>query len=122
MDDWKVIFASEIEDLEPPRFGVENSELSYKEYLESVQPLIEAYEKSGSIPLIEYNSLDDVSKKVNEQCRLNNFKLSFMGAGCILVEKTLSGQYKVIDSGYHRMYVAKKYNLKVLVHVVQEEC
>ena len=122
MDDWKVISASEIEDLEPPRFGAENSELSYKEYLESVQPLIEEYEKSSSIHLLEYNSFDDVLKNANEQCRLNNFKLSFMGAGCIQVEKRLSGQYKVIDSGYHRMYVAKKYNLKVLVHVVQEEC
>ena len=84
--------------------------------------MIEEYEKSGSIHLLEYNSFDDVLKNVNEQCRLDNFRKTFMEGNCIMAGKMLSGQYKVIDSGYHRMYVAKKYNLKVLVHVVQEEC
>lgn len=116
-DYFRVIEPSEIEyNSKIPDFGVPGrpSEEEYKDYLKSVQYLIEEYQNTGAIC-----SFDNI-KKYSEQEKLNKFKCCFLDGDCIAVEKTLSGKYRVLFNGYHRMYVARKYGLKLLVHVCQE--
>ena len=119
----QVIEASEIAEMEAPPFNQAQwiDELDYKSYLESVQPLIEEYEQTGSIHNLEYNSFNDIESNRDEQHNLQHFRDSFMDVGqWISVEKSIDGKYRVISNGRHRMYVAKKYGLKLLVHVSQE--
>ena len=122
-DYMKVINAAEIDEMRMPAFNQSHwgSEEDYKLYLESVQSLIEEYEQTGAIHTLEYNSLDDIEKNREEQHKLNQFNSSFLSVGhYINVEKTLTGKYKVVSNGRHRMYVAKKFGFKLLVHVAQE--
>lgn len=119
----KVIYPSEIVEMEIPSFNQSDwsAELEYKESLERIQPLIEEYERTGSIHDLTYSSISDIDKNADEQRTINNFKFFFMDKrNWINVEKTLSGQYRVLDNGQHRMYIARKYDLKLLVHVSQE--
>jgi hypothetical protein len=119
----QVIEASEIAELEAPPFNQAQwkDESDYKAYLESVQPLIEEFERTGSIHTLEYNSLDDIERNREEQHTLDVFRYSFMDVGqWIGVEKSIEGLYRVVSNGRHRMYVARKYGLKLLVHVSQE--
>jgi hypothetical protein len=119
----QVIEASEIVEMEAPPFNQAQwkDESDYKSYLESVQPLIEEYERTGSIHNLEYNSFNDIERNRDEQHNLKHFRDSFMDAGqWISVEKSIDGKYRVVSNGRHRMYVAKKYGLKLLVHVSQE--
>ena len=118
----KVISGSEIADIEAPAFGQGHwtTEDVYRTNLENMQPLIDEYERTGMVHTVEYNSLDDIEKNAEEQRKLDVFNNSFLKPGNrIDVEKTIDGKYKVIN-GRHRMYVAQKYNLKLLVHVSQE--
>lgn len=120
-DYMKVISASEIADMEEPPFNQSkwSSEESYRLYLESVQSIIEEYEKNGKLPEITPN--EEIAHP--EECKkLVNFRYDFLDfASYIAVEKTIDGKYKVCCNGRHRMYVAKKYGLKLLVHVSQEQ-
>ena len=81
-------------------------EEDYKNYLESVQPLITNYEKAGNV-----DTIND-----------NKFYVDFFNfSNRITVTKTKSGKYEVTDNGHHRMFIAKKYGLKLIVYVEQEE-
>lgn len=120
----KVINPDEIGFVEPPPFDQSHygSEIEYKRYLESVQPLIEEYESTGSIHHLKYDSLECVKKNLNEQQKLNDFKSSFLSCGnWINTEKTLNSKFIVCTNGRHRMYVAKKYGLRLIIHVCQEQ-
>lgn len=118
----KVINGFEIADMEMPPFeqGHWSKEDAYKSYLENMQSLIDEYEQTGRIRAIEYTSLDDIDKRAEEKKNIDIFNNSFLKPGNrIDVEKTIDGKYKVIN-GRHRMYIAQKYGLKLLVHVSQE--
>lgn len=121
---FKVIEPSEIlYDSQIPKFDLcgRRSEKEYMDYIKSVQYLIEEYRNTGKIHSIEYTSFDDIKKYREEQEILDAFRDNFLSIGkSITVEKTCTGQYKVVSNGYHRMYVAKKYGLKLLVRVCQE--
>lgn len=123
-DYYTVISPDEIQALRQPPFeqGAYLSELDYKNYLEKVQFLFDEYETTGSIHEIHFDSIEDVAKKREEKRFLDNFRAAFLDCGRhINVGRTLDGTYKVVSNGRHRMYVAKKYNLRLLVHVAQEE-
>lgn len=120
----KVINSDEIGFVEPPPFGQSHygSEIEYKQYLESVQSLIEEYENTGAIHSLKYNSFEDMKKNFKTQQKINDFKNSFLFCGnWINAEKTLNSKYIVCSNGRHRMYVAKKYGLKLIIHVCQEK-
>lgn len=122
-DYMKVINPCDMVEIEKPLFDKSHwgKEEDYKLYLENIQPLIEEYELTKTIHTLKYNSLADVKKNRDEQNRLNHFNNSFLSAAnWINVEKMLNGKYRITTNGFHRMYVAKKYNLKLLVHVAQE--
>lgn len=119
-----VIKPDEIAEMDAPMFGKSHygKELEYKTYLECIQPLVEEYERTGRIHTLEYNSFADIKKNQEERKILDNFNYSFLNcANWVDVEKRISGKYRVCSNGRHRMYVAKKYGLKLLVHVTQEE-
>lgn len=87
-----------------------------------MQPLIEEYERTGEIHTIEFKSLDDVTLLGEEKRFLDQFRHSFLDCGShINTVKKLDGTYIVASNGRHRMYVARKYGLKLLVHVAGEE-
>ena len=44
-------------------------------------------------------------------------KYSYFGGQRIEAIKTMDGHYEVLYDGHHRMYVAKKYGLRLVVHV-----
>ena len=124
VDYLKVITPSEIGDVEIPPFKQSHygSEDEYRQYLESVQELIDEYENTGTIHSLSYDSFEDVSKNYEEQQRINKFKSFFLSCGnWINAEKTLDSKYIVCSNGRHRMYIAKKYGLKLIIHVCQEQ-
>lgn len=81
-------------------------EEDYKNYLESVQQLITNYEK-----------IEDVDTINDKKFYVDFFNFS----NRITVTKTKYGKYEVTDNGHHRMFIAKKYGLKLIVYVEQEE-
>ncbi|MCR5608111.1 MAG: hypothetical protein K6G26_03530, partial [Lachnospiraceae bacterium] len=112
--------STEIDDIEKPLFGEgkRGTEESYKNYLESVQSLILEYEENYKIHEIHSNTMKEVFENMSEKIFLNAFKDNFLSAnGRIGVKKKSSGKYTVSTNGYHRMYVAKKYGLKLLVYI-----
>ena len=120
----KVINSIEIGSIDSPPFEQShyNSEQEYKQYLESIQPLIDEYEKTGNIHSIEYDPKADIEQFIKEQQRLQNFKSSFLDcANWINAEKTTDSKYIVCTNGRHRMYVAKKYGFRLIIHVCQEQ-
>lgn len=124
VDYMKVITAYEISPMKEPPFALADwaSEEEYRAYLEDVQPLIKEYETQGKIHDLVYETFEDIDRNRNEQHKINQFKWSFLNsAEWINVEKTMEGTYKVVTNGRHRMYVAKKYFLNLIVHVTQEE-
>lgn len=123
-DYYKVIRPDEIAELPAPPFNQSQygSEADYVSYLRLVQPLIEEYERTGEIHTIEFKSLDDVAQYSEEKRFLDQFRYSFLDCGShINTVKKLDGTYIVASNGRHRMYVARKYGLKLLVHVSDEE-
>lgn len=124
VDYFVVIEPKEIKSLKKPPFeqGAYGSESDYRRYLEEVQPLFDEYESTGNIHTISYASMDEISEKRDEKRFLDNFRVSFLDCSqYVNVGRTLDGRYTVVSNGRHRMYVAKKYNLRLLVHVTQEE-
>lgn len=124
VDYYRVIEPSAIREMKAPEFNMSqwSSEEEYRAYLESVQPLIDEYASTGTIHTIEYQTMEDVAKYRDEAMFLNNFKASFLNFGShVNVRKCLDGTYEVSSNGRHRMYVARKYGLKLLVHVSDEE-
>ena len=124
VDYYCVIEPSAIREMKAPEFNMSqwSSEEEYRAYLESVQPLIGEYASTGTIRTIEYKTMEDVAKNRDEAMCLDNFKASFLDFGShINVRKCLDGTYEVTSNGRHRMYVARKYGLRLLVHVSDEE-
>ncbi len=124
VDYMKVIDSDEIGFIDTPPFEQSHygSEIEYKQYLENVQPLIEEYEKIGTIHPLRYDSFEDIKRNLKEQQKLNNFESSFLDCGnWINAVKTLDSKYIVGSNGRHRMYVAKKYGFKLIIHVCQEQ-
>lgn len=102
--------------------GTWSSEDEYREYLTKVQPLIDEYETSGEIHTINYDSMEDIELHREEQRMLDSFNDTFLSyRSHINVTKQLDGTYKVASDGRHRMVIAKKYNLRLIVHVCAEE-
>lgn len=114
-DYYTIIYPDEIMPMDEPEFSVSHwySELEYKQFLEQMQPLMEWYEASC------FSFTDCVHDDDEKMTSL--FENSFVDVGHrIDVEKIPSGKYRVVSNGRHRMYVAKKYKLKLLVYVVQK--
>ena len=120
-----VIDGSSIEDPNRPVFFEKygkKDEAFYEDLVRSFQPLIREYECTGTIHTLEYNSFDDIERNREEFSFIGNFQKIFMdSANYIDVIKTAYGKYRLTYGGYHRAYVAKKYGLKLLVHVSGEE-
>jgi hypothetical protein len=127
VDNFVVINPEEIEDLGEPVFNL-TGKLREEEYLKLLVdslPYILEYEASGSVAKLEYNAKDsdaELHTKWEENCKRDAFVRGFLDSGSYInVEKTISGKYRCLSNGLHRLYVAKKYGQKVIVHVYQEE-
>lgn len=123
VDYFKVISPEEIQEMDEPPFneGQWSSEEEYKEFMERMQPLFDEYDCNGKIHTVEFKTIEDITRYRDEWRRLNNFNAQFLQSGqYINVVKNPDGTYKVASNGRHRLYVAKKYGLRVLVHVAEE--
>ena len=128
VDRYEVIEPDRILITEKPEFGTyrRQTEEEYKEFLLKAQPFIKEYVENGKIhnPLDdEINSLDKERsiERFNKVREVNQFNTCFLGSESIRVRKTINGKYTMCGNGRHRLYIANKYNIKLLVHVVEEE-
>ena len=101
-----VISASEIADIEIDDFGINgrHSEYDYKELLEKYQYIFNTFDSDKS-----YADMDEF------------YSLFLDSGGAITVCKGKNGLYEYASNGRHRLYVAKKYNLSVLVCLITLE-
>lgn len=66
--------------------------------------------------------MEEISKDRDNRFFRENFIGSFLCDGqWINAGKNVSGKYYVASNGRHRMYIAKKYGLKLIIHVAQED-
>lgn len=102
---YKVLEGQDIAPFKCPDFGCygHGPESSYKELVENAQLSFSEYEQTGSV-------------KENPSAHFG----FFFGSERVVVCKTISGQYHVIN-GLHRAFVARKYGLKLLVYVEEEQ-
>lgn len=124
--EYRVIEPSLIRDMNSPEFDPDPSsdfsEEGYRAYLESVQYLFDEYEKTGSIHGIVYRTPEDTLRYRDEDILLRNFRKTFLCAGdSVRVTQFSDGTYTVASNGMHRMYIAKKYGLRLLVYVCDKE-
>ena len=104
-------------DVELPPFGGRyRLEKEYKEYLEKSQPLFDEFEKTGRIVEVEALVGKPMVGLSDEEEWLINFEHIMMGPDCVTVEEQ-DGKYVISSNGGHRLYVAKKHGLKLLVKV-----
>lgn len=136
VDYFKVIDTAEIAEVNPNDivFGDKRrlTEEGYKLEVEKMQPWIDQYQKYGNIEAFEKFYYESLILKDRDYERffceeIHNAKRSFSHFKCdyftnnrIEARKTINGQYEVTTNGKHRMYVAKKYGLRLIVHVSEE--
>lgn len=89
------------------------------EYVKSDQPLIDEFQETGEV-LVQYPYPDQAAR---EKAGLKEliFGHGLQNGREIRVTRKLDGTFIVSGNGRHRMYVARKYGLKLLVHVIGEE-
>lgn len=115
-----VINGNEIAEMDEPPFNIGkwSDEEKYKSLLIEMQPLFDEYRQKGSLdsPYPINGTDDEISIYKKKQKCISLFISSY-----IQTVKTKDQKYKVASDGRHRMYVAKKYSLDILVHVAAEE-
>ncbi len=118
--EYRVINGSDIEDVGEPEFNISHwvTEEIYKKDLEEALPYFEEFSKTGTIKKYPYNSLDDIQKHYDLNQKIHNVERNYMDSGNhVSVIETANGKYIAAVNGRHRLYVARKYNLKILVYV-----
>lgn len=108
--EYRLINPTEIDDIDKPEFGKYNrrTELEYKQLLEDSQEYFCKYVENPN------NNSFWIYKHVNAA-------YLYIDIGhAITVCKKENGKYIVASNGRHRLYVAKKYELPVLVCVFDE--
>lgn len=120
MNRYLVINAMDIADVETPVFGGRYAEESdYRNLLEDMQKLFDEFATTGTVKAPEYDHIDDIPLKRRDQIGYDNFMRTFIStANRVTVRKGFDGRFYPVTDGFHRLYVAKKYGLKILVCVV----
>lgn len=120
MSSYFVINSMEIGDMETPVFGGRYAEESdYRKLLEDMQKLFDEFETTETVKAPEYDHIDDISLKRDDQACYDNFMRTFIStANRVTVRKSFDGRFYPVTDGIHRLYVARKYGLKILVCVV----
>ena len=115
-----VIKADEIAEMDEPPFNIGKwgDEKKYKSLLIEMQPLFDEYRRNGTLdsPFPINGTNEEISIYKQKQKCISLFISSY-----IQTVKTKDQKYKIASDGRHRMYVAKKYSLDILVHVAAEE-
>ena len=119
-NNYKVIQGNEICEIQLPAFGGRyDEEKDYHDFLEKIQKFIIEFENTGNVEPPLYKSMNEIEKGREERFLYNNFYHTFINeTGRIAVEKLKNASYRPVYNGHHWMYVAKKYNLKILVYLI----
>lgn len=105
---YKVIDGGQIANIDVPKgFWEKASEEQYKQFVENSQDFFSKYENG--------DSCDDYTIGENTDAL---YVYEHVG-NCICV-KEINGLYYVTSNGRHRLFVARKYNLKILVYVEEK--
>ena len=113
---YMVLYPDEIPNVEYPGFGGvrRKTEEEYLDYVRKGQPYFDEYEKTDKIAEIEaLRGKPMVGLSLHEEWLLD-FEHNFLGPNSVTVE-IQNGKYVLSSNGSHRLYVAKKYGLKLLV-------
>lgn len=128
VDRYEVIDPNRILLSEKPEFDTyrRHSEKEYKEFLVKAQPFIDEFLSTGKIHNPLNDNITDLNKeqaikRLNKEREINIFKNSLLEGESISVRKTKDGKYTICGNGRHRLYVAKKHKIRLLVHVIEEE-
>lgn len=114
-----VIEPASIRELDTPDFGIggQYTEEEYLSYLTMMQPVFEEYMRSGSIDsyVLQLPKEEQFSFRVN-------FYANFTGAGdSVRVRRHKDGTYSLLGNGWHRLFIARKHDLKLLVYVKETD-
>lgn len=121
---YRVINGSDVEDMEEPEFSIAHwvSEDIYRKDLEESKVYLEEFKNTGTIKKYPYESLDDIPKYYDLNQKIRRFEDNYMDSGNhVSVIETPEGKYRSCTNGRHRLYVAKKYNLDIMVYVESKE-
>lgn len=115
--EFRVIYPDEMADEENPPFGGRYKlEPEYKDYLERSQRLFDEFEQTGRIREVDAIIGKPMVGLSDGEAWLLDFKHIMLGPDCVKVIEQ-GGKYVISPDGRHRLYVAKKYGLKLLVKV-----
>lgn len=114
--DYRVLTPVELPNIDRPPFnnGRYRSEEDYFEYLKKGQPYFEEFERTGQIAEIAALIGRPLAGLSEHDEWMLDFEHNFLGPDCVTVEEQ-DGKYVLSSNGRHRMYVAKKNGLKLLV-------
>lgn len=123
INEYCVIEPSLIRKMKRPKFDRDSrsdySKKGYRTFLESMQPLFKEFEEDKCIYEIGKQLQTDAIYERDDNL---NFRSAFLCAGdSVKVRKHTDGTYSVLSNGMHRAYIAKKYGLRLLVNVKEEE-
>ena len=114
---FRVIYPEEMADAEiPPYGGRYRLEMEYKDFIERSQPLFDEYEQTGRIHEVEALIGKPMVGLSDKEEWLLDFEHCMLGPDCVTFEEH-DGKYVISSNGSHRLFVAKKYGLKLLVKV-----
>lgn len=107
--EYRVIHGSEIAAMKNPGFPWKrNSEENFKTFLEKSQEYFRIWKQEGKTTSYKLGDAD--------------LACVYLDCGyCVCVQQNIDGTYQFVTNGRHRLYVAKKYNLDILVCVYQYE-
>lgn len=118
-----VLRPDEIPNIDYPGFGGtrRKTQAEYLDYVQKGQVYFDEYERTGHIAALKALKRKSLVGLSEHDEWLLAFEHNFLGPDCASVEIE-KGEYVLSSNGSHRMYVAKKYGLKLLVklrkHVV----
>ena len=105
-----LIDPSKIADIAPPEFGI-GGRRSEEEYIQLIKDSQEYFKRYIENP-------NEHSFWIYERCDAAALYINMCNA---ITVKKINNKYKVVFNGRHRLYVAKKYNLPILVCCFRED-
>ncbi len=120
-DYYKVITGSEVSDTITNPFESINEEQTYHSILKSDQIYIEEYEENEKLIYPEVISLERDEESIRKYLKVQDVAKRYLDIFPLDVWKMKNGKYDEESCCKKWLYIAKKYNLKIIVHVIFKE-
>ena len=118
---YEVINGNDVSDNVTNPFETIQEEQAYHAILELDQIYIEEYEKNEKITYPEVISLERNEEAIREYMKVQDVAQRYLDICPLDVWKMKDGKYDEESCCEKWLYIAKKYNLKIIVHVIFKE-